>query len=88
MIFFYSNHPDDLAGLDLLNADPTALLYQTGYLTISDYDADSNRVRLKVPNEEEVCDRPPPSLQDRRKLLLRDSPYRRLEDRVIINLDI
>ena len=43
---------DDLAGLDLLNADPTALLYQTGYLTISDYDADSNRVRLKVPNEE------------------------------------
>ena len=64
MIFFYSNHPDDLSGLDLLNTDSTALLYQTGYLTISDYDADSNRVRLKVPNEEEVCDRPPPSLQD------------------------
>ena len=43
---------DDLAGLDLLNADPTALLYQAGYLTIADYDMDSNTVRLKVPNEE------------------------------------
>ncbi|MDE7421226.1 MAG: ATP-binding protein [Muribaculaceae bacterium] len=43
---------DDLAGLDLLNADPTALLYQAGYLTIADYDIDSNTVRLKVPNEE------------------------------------
>ena len=43
---------DDLAGLDLLNADPTALLYQAGYLTIADYDEDSNSVRLKVPNEE------------------------------------
>ncbi|MDE5586025.1 MAG: AAA family ATPase, partial [Muribaculaceae bacterium] len=41
---------DDLAGLDLLNADPTALLYQAGYLTIADYDTDSNTVRLKVPN--------------------------------------
>ncbi len=43
---------DDLAGLDLLNADPTALLYQTGYLTISDYDPQTNEVHLKVPNEE------------------------------------
>lgn len=43
---------DDLAGLDLLNADPTALLYQAGYLTIDDYDMDSNTVRLKIPNEE------------------------------------
>lgn len=42
----------DLAGLDLLNADPTALLYQTGYLTISDYDFESDSVKLKVPNEE------------------------------------
>ena len=41
-----------LAGLDLLNADPTALLYQTGYLTISEYDLDTDTVRLKVPNEE------------------------------------
>ncbi|MDE6795834.1 MAG: ATP-binding protein [Muribaculaceae bacterium] len=43
---------DDLAGLDLLNADPTALLYQAGYLTINDYDLDSNTVRLKIPNLE------------------------------------
>ncbi len=43
---------DDLAGLDLLNADPTALLYQAGYLTIADYDPGDNKVRLKVPNEE------------------------------------
>ncbi len=43
---------DDLAGLDLLNADPTALLYQAGYLTIADYDWEDNEVILKVPNEE------------------------------------
>lgn len=43
---------DDLAGLDLLSADPTALLYQAGYLTIADYDRDTNTVELKVPNEE------------------------------------
>lgn len=43
---------DDLAGLDILNADPTALLYQTGYLTIADFDLDTNRATLKVPNEE------------------------------------
>ena len=43
---------DDLAGLDLLNADPTALLYQAGYLTIADYDMEENAVRLKIPNEE------------------------------------
>lgn len=43
---------DDLAGLDLLNADPTALLYQAGYLTIADYNERTDKVRLKVPNEE------------------------------------
>ncbi len=43
---------DDLAGLDLLNADPTALLYQAGYLTIAGYDVRYDSVRLKVPNEE------------------------------------
>ncbi len=43
---------DDLAGLDLRNADPTALLYQAGYLTIASYDKKKNKVRLKVPNEE------------------------------------
>lgn len=41
-----------LAGLDLLNADPTALLYQTGYLTMAEYNLDTDTVRLKVPNEE------------------------------------
>lgn len=43
---------DRLAGLDLSNADPTALLYQTGYLTIADYDYRNDTVRLKVPNNE------------------------------------
>ncbi|MBD5278743.1 MAG: AAA family ATPase, partial [Bacteroides sp.] len=43
---------DDLAGLDLLNADPTALLYQTGYLTIGHYDMETEMVHVKVPNEE------------------------------------
>ena len=41
-----------LAGLDLRNANPTALLYQTGYLTIADYDLETDEVRLKVPNDE------------------------------------
>lgn len=41
-----------LAGLDLKNADPTALLYQTGYLTIKDYDFRSDTVKLGVPNKE------------------------------------
>ena len=35
---------------DLL--DPIPLLYQTGYLTISDYDADRKRYTLCFPNEE------------------------------------
>ncbi|MDE6422443.1 MAG: ATP-binding protein [Muribaculaceae bacterium] len=43
---------DLLSGLDLRNADPTALLYQTGYLTIGEYEWDDNTVRLKVPNKE------------------------------------
>lgn len=43
---------DDLAGLDLRGADPTALLYQAGYLTLSDYDPATDTVGLRVPNEE------------------------------------
>ncbi|MDE6753460.1 MAG: ATP-binding protein [Muribaculaceae bacterium] len=43
---------DNLAGLDLRNADPTALLYQTGYLTIAHYELKRDTVRLKVPNDE------------------------------------
>ena len=41
-----------LAGMDLKNADPTALLYQTGYLTIKDYDKETDTVTLGVPNKE------------------------------------
>ena len=43
---------DRLAGLDLRNANPTALLFQTGYLTIAGYDSEYDEVRLKVPNDE------------------------------------
>ena len=43
---------DRLAGLDLRNANPTALLFQTGYLTIAGYDPEYDEVRLKVPNDE------------------------------------
>lgn len=43
---------DDIAGLDLRGADPTALLYQAGYLTIGDYDQETDTVGLKIPNEE------------------------------------
>lgn len=42
----------DLAGLDLKSADPTALLYQAGYLTMKDYDRETGTMGLKVPNEE------------------------------------
>ncbi|MDE6299897.1 MAG: AAA family ATPase [Muribaculaceae bacterium] len=43
---------DELKGLDLLNPDPTALLYQTGYLTIKDYDRLSGDYLLGIPNKE------------------------------------
>ncbi|MDE7159306.1 MAG: AAA family ATPase [Muribaculaceae bacterium] len=43
---------DDLKGLDLLNPSPTALMYQTGYLTIKEYNQKFNRYRLGVPNNE------------------------------------
>lgn len=41
-----------LVGLDLLNPAPTALLYQTGYLTIKGYTTNPDRYRLGIPNEE------------------------------------
>lgn len=41
-----------LAGLDLRNANPLALLYQTGYLTIKDYERPTDIVTLGVPNSE------------------------------------
>ena len=43
---------DMLSGLDLRSPNPLALLYQTGYLTIKDYDLTSDIVRLGVPNIE------------------------------------
>ncbi len=43
---------DDLKGLDLLTPQPLALLYQTGYLTIKEYNKKIKRYRLGIPNEE------------------------------------
>lgn len=42
----------DLKGLDLLDPDPRALLYQTGYLTIKDYHKKLRMFRLGIPNRE------------------------------------
>lgn len=41
-----------LEGMDLKNADPTALLYQAGYLTIKNHDFRTDTVSLGVPNKE------------------------------------
>lgn len=43
---------DQLSGLDLSNLEPLPLLYQTGYLTIKDYDRETKLCRLGVPNRE------------------------------------
>ncbi|MDE7413713.1 MAG: ATP-binding protein [Muribaculaceae bacterium] len=43
---------DQLKGLDLSNIDPLPLLYQTGYLTIKDYDRETKLFKLGVPNKE------------------------------------
>lgn len=43
---------DDLKALDLLNPDPIALLYQTGYLTIKEYLPEMQSYRLGIPNKE------------------------------------
>ncbi|MDE5789914.1 MAG: ATP-binding protein [Muribaculaceae bacterium] len=42
----------DLKGLDLLNPEPIALLYQTGYLTIKKYLRRLNQYKLGIPNNE------------------------------------
>lgn len=42
----------DLKGLDLLNPDPTALMYQAGYLTIKSYNSRLDKYRLGIPNKE------------------------------------
>ncbi|MDE6576990.1 MAG: ATP-binding protein [Muribaculaceae bacterium] len=42
----------DLKGLDLLNPNPTALLFQTGYLTIKHYNSKVKVFQLGIPNNE------------------------------------
>lgn len=41
-----------LQGFDLRNASPLAMLFQTGYLTIKDYDKETQLFTLGVPNQE------------------------------------
>ena len=41
-----------LAGLDIDSISPVSLFYQTGYLTIKDYDFDDDIYTLGLPNEE------------------------------------
>ena len=43
---------DGLSGLDLDNPNPVALFFQTGYLTIKDFDFGTNLYSLGLPNEE------------------------------------
>lgn len=43
---------EELKGFDLTDPNPVALMYQTGYLTIKDYDLGMNIIRLGIPNEE------------------------------------
>lgn len=43
---------EDLMGIDMNIPRMTALLYQTGYLTIKDYDSPSRLFSLSLPNEE------------------------------------
>lgn len=43
---------DVLTGLDLKSPDPMALMYQTGYLTIKDFDLHTGIYTLGVPNNE------------------------------------
>ena len=43
---------DDLQGLDLSNPNPVALFYQTGYLTIKDYNKRRDYYQLGIPNRE------------------------------------
>lgn len=43
---------DELKGLDLQSTRPIALLYQTGYLTIKDYNYDYQEYQVGIPNKE------------------------------------
>ena len=44
--------PDELKGFDLLDPKPLPLLYQTGYITIKNYNRKLRKVRLGIPNRE------------------------------------
>ena len=43
---------ESLIGLDLDRPSPIALVYQTGYLTIKEYDKEFDLVTLGLPNKE------------------------------------
>lgn len=43
---------NELQGYDLADLKPQPLLYQTGYLTIKEYDPEMNMLRLGIPNVE------------------------------------
>lgn len=43
---------DELLGFDITDPKPIALMYQTGYLTIKDFNKRLNRFRLGIPNNE------------------------------------
>lgn len=43
---------DELLGFDITDPKPIALMYQTGYLTIKDYNKRLGRFRLGIPNNE------------------------------------
>jgi len=48
----YELSEEALKSLDLDNIDLTILLFQSGYLTISDYNEETNQYRLAFPNRE------------------------------------
>lgn len=43
---------DDLKGFDLTDPNPIALMYQTGYLTIKEFDKELDMFHIGIPNEE------------------------------------
>lgn len=43
---------DELLGVDITDPKPIALMYQTGYLTIKDYNKRLKRYKLGIPNNE------------------------------------
>lgn len=41
-----------MLGFDLIDPNPIALMYQTGYMTIKEYDMDMDMYHLGIPNDE------------------------------------